>query len=119
MAHLPRVGAFLLKKREKHATMGVMSSSIGKAELEHLARLARVELDPSEEEKLIKDLGVILEYFNELRQVDTTNVAPMTGGTDIKNVFREDIAHENTNRGAGIEAFPEKKGGFLKIPPVF
>jgi aspartyl-tRNA(Asn)/glutamyl-tRNA(Gln) amidotransferase subunit C len=100
-----------------------MSSTIGKRELEHLAKLARIELDPKEEEKLIRDLGAILKHFEELQTLDTSTVPPMTGGTDLRNVFREDGEEngggENTNRGAGVEAFPESKDGFLKIPPVF
>lgn len=104
-----------------------MSSAITKHELEHLAKLARIELDPGEEEKLIKDLGNILDHFKELQALDTSAVVPMTGGTDMRNAFREDgmadgeenSGPENTNRGAGVEAFPESKDGFLKIPPVF
>lgn len=96
-----------------------MASPINKQTLEHLAKLARIELNPAEEEKLLKDLGEILEYFAELQKLDTTDVAPMTGGTDLKNVFREDTERENTNRGAGVEAFPESENGFLAIPPVF
>ncbi len=96
-----------------------MASAITKHELEHLAKLARINLDPKEEEKLIKDLGNILEHFNELKALDTSNVAPMAGGTDLKNIFREDAERENTNRGAGVEAFPEKERGYLKVPPVF
>jgi len=96
-----------------------MASSLTKRDLEHLAKLARIELDPKEEEKLLKDLGNILDHFKELQGLDTKNVPPMTGGTDLKNVFRGDDERENTNRGAGTEAFPEKKNGFLKIPPVF
>lgn len=98
-------------------------SAIGKRELEHLAKLARIELDPKEEEKLLKDLGSILDHMKELEAVDTAGVAPMAGGTALKNVFREDGeangGPENTNRGAGVEAFPEKESGFLKVPPVF
>jgi aspartyl-tRNA(Asn)/glutamyl-tRNA(Gln) amidotransferase subunit C len=96
-----------------------MASTITKAELEHLAKLARIELDPKEEEKLLKDLGAILDYFKELQELDTTNVAPMTGGTDLTNIFRGDTERENTNRGAGVLAFPETKDGYLKIPRVF
>jgi aspartyl-tRNA(Asn)/glutamyl-tRNA(Gln) amidotransferase subunit C len=104
-----------------------MSSSsnggIGKQELEHLAKLARIELDPSEEEKLIKDLDAILDHFKELQALSTDDVPPMTGGTDLMNVFREDGTenggNENTNRGAGVDAFPESKDGYLKVPPVF
>jgi aspartyl-tRNA(Asn)/glutamyl-tRNA(Gln) amidotransferase subunit C len=95
------------------------SSSLNKHDLEHLAKLARIELDPKEEEKLLRDLGGILDYFKELQTLDTENVAPMTGGTDLLNVSREDGERENTDRGAGVDAFPEKKDGFLKVPPVF
>jgi|GEM_PF-138394 aspartyl-tRNA(Asn)/glutamyl-tRNA(Gln) amidotransferase subunit C len=94
-------------------------ATISKEELRHLADLARIKIDPKEEDKLIKDLGSILGHFEELQELDTTTVAPMTGGTDLKNVFRNDTERESTNRGAGLEAFPESKNGFLKIPPVF
>ena len=94
-------------------------AAITKEELRHLAELARIELDPQEEEKLLKDLGSILDYFKELQKLDTANVPPMTGGTDLRNIFRDDTERENTNRGAGVEAFPESESGFLKVPPVF
>jgi aspartyl-tRNA(Asn)/glutamyl-tRNA(Gln) amidotransferase subunit C len=97
----------------------VEKASITKHELEHLAKLARIKLDPKEEDKLIKDLDSILGYFKELQELDTADIVPMTGGTDLHNVFREDAERENTNRSAGVEAFPESKDGFLKVPPVF
>lgn len=99
------------------------SGSIGKKELEHLAQLSRIEIDPKEADKLIADLGVILGHFKELQELSTNDVPPMTGGTDLTNVFREDLVenggHENTNRGAGVDAFPESKDGYNKVPPVF
>ena len=96
-----------------------MASPINKIALEHLAKLARIELDPKEEEKLLVDLTEILDYFKELEALDTTNVIPMTGGTNLKNIFREDNERENTDLGAGAESFPETKNGFLKVPSVF
>ena len=102
-----------------------MSASINKKELEHLAELARIELDPKEEKKLLADLDEILNYFGELQKLSTDDVPPMTGGTDLVNVLRPDSAdegvggRENTNRGAGVDAFPESKDGYNKVPPVF
>ncbi len=96
-----------------------MSFSITRQELEHLAELGRIELDPKEEEKLLKDIGNMLEHFKELENLKTSDVAPVTGGSDLKNVFREDDRPENTNRGVGVDAFPESENGFLKVPPVF
>lgn len=99
-----------------------MSSAItiiNKKLLEHLAKLARIKLSQVEEEKLLVDLSKILDHFKELQELDTSQVAPLTGGTDLKNIFRKDDESESTNRGEGVEQFPEKENGFLKIPPVF
>lgn len=96
-----------------------MASPINKTTLEHLAKLVRIELDPKEEENILNDLAKILDHFKELETLDTAAIAPMTGGTDLKNIFREDAERENTDRGAGVELFPEIKDGFLKVPPVF
>jgi aspartyl-tRNA(Asn)/glutamyl-tRNA(Gln) amidotransferase subunit C len=96
-----------------------MAHELTKHDLKHLAELARIELDPKEEEKLLKDLGKILHHFEELQELGTAEVPPMTGGTDLRNIFRGDADREGTDRGAGTDAFPEKKDGYLKIPPVF
>ncbi len=94
-------------------------ASIDKEALARLAKLSRIEYDPSEEAKLIADLGAILDHFKELQGVDTSDVPPMTGGTDLRGVLRADDARESTNRGAGTEAFPKSKDGFLEVPAVF
>ncbi len=90
-----------------------------KRDLERLAALSRIELGPEEEEALLGDLKKILEHFRELQELDTSDVPPMAGGSDLVNVFRGDADRENTARAAGTDAFPEKEGGHLKIPPVF
>ena len=94
------------------------SRTINKKTLEHLAELARIELKSGEEEKLLNDLQMILGHFGELQALDTSSVQPMTGGTNLENVLRND---ENTTQdtGKGLEAFPESKDGYLKVPPVF
>lgn len=94
-------------------------SPISKETLEYLANLARIDLDPEEEEKLLKDLQNILDHVSELQKADTSGVEPMNGGTELLNVFREDGERHDTNLGQGPEQFPRTKDGFLKIPPVF
>lgn len=91
---------------------------ISKKELENLALLARIELKNEEEEKLLKDLEKILKHFEELKEVDTTGVSPMAGGIFTENVFREDERQHLGSKNI-TDSFPEKKDGFLKIPPVF
>ena len=96
-----------------------MSSPINKETLKHLAELARLELKPEEEEKLLRDLQKILGHFEELKSLDTVNIAPMSGGTELLGVFRGDEERANTNLGAGAQGFPETEDGFLKVPRVF
>jgi aspartyl-tRNA(Asn)/glutamyl-tRNA(Gln) amidotransferase subunit C len=94
-------------------------AEIDKRSLEHLASLARIRLDASEEDTLVTDLRKILSYFEELASLNTEGVEPMSGGTDLRNSFRDDGASESTNRGKGTENFPESHKGLLKVPPVF
>ena len=97
-------------------------AEINKKSLEHLADLARIELSENETEKFLKDLGNILNYFKELEGLDTKDVAPMTGGTSLKNVMRADMPFEKDRFDRPdkiMEAFPEKERRQLKVPPVF
>lgn len=94
-------------------------ADIDRDSLLHLAELARIELDPEEESGLVSDLKKILAHFEELKGLDTSHVEPMTGGTHLKNVFRDDTATDSTNHGQGIQNFPDSHKGFLKVPPVF
>lgn len=95
-------------------------SSLDRTLLTHLAGLSRIELDPSHEEKLLRNLQDILVHFEELNGIDTALVLPMTGGTLRENVLREDTPHvlplgdfENLRR-----VFPEEQDGYLSVPNV-
>lgn len=95
-------------------------SEITKKSLEHLADLAKLELTEKEEAKFLKDLESILGYFKELQEVDTEGVQPLTGGTSLKNVFREDGATKSSlPADPVVDAFPDKENRWLKVPAVF
>lgn len=99
-------------------------TTINKETLEYLAGLARIDIGGIDKEKMIKDIGEIFNYFEELKEVDTSDVLAMTGGTQIQNAFREDKERQSEDQKLEVknncrEAFPDKKDGFLKIPPVF
>lgn len=104
---------------KSHYNNGIMSE-LHKKDVEHLAEMARLELSLNETESLTKDLEKILDHFEELKEVDTEGVLPLTGGTNAKNITREDIAEETNDNGLGKDQFPDKNDdGFLKIPAVF
>ncbi|OGM95093.1 hypothetical protein A2524_03325 [Candidatus Wolfebacteria bacterium RIFOXYD12_FULL_48_21] len=91
--------------------------------VEYLAKLSRMDLEGGEKKKIAGDLEEILTHFEELNEVDTTNVEPMTGGTAQRNVFREDDADTRSEMNGSskdiIDAFPEHARGYLKVPAVF
>jgi len=94
--------------------------------LDHLFSLARIgnEISPSRREKLKKDLSGILDYFNELKQVDTHDAPPLFGGTFLLNVVREDNAVRDDKevrqqKEVAVQQFPKSEVGCLKVPPVF
>ena len=97
-----------------------MEEIIDKQTLEKLAELARIEISPDKEEKLLSDLSAVLGHFEELNEVDVSGVEPMAGAAELTNVFRDDeLVKSETAAIDLINAFPEKENGFLKVPAVF
>lgn len=96
-----------------------MASPIDKKLLTHFAELSRIMLSPDEERRLLKDGQKIVEYFENLQSLDTSNIKPMAGGTTRMNALRDDEASIPVEADDPKKLFPEEREGFLKIPPVF
>ena len=96
-------------------------SKITKKDVEHLKKLARVEFGEKETEKLVADLGSILDFVEQLKEVDVSTIPETTHATDLKNIFRAD---ENSREFDGeyigklISQFPEKEKTYLKVKAV-
>ena len=92
--------------------------------IKHLADLSRLKLTTKEETKFTKDLQKVLNHFKELKEVETEQIKPMTGGHDLKNVFRDDKidfsekAKATNEAGRVIEAFPNEEKGYIKVPKI-
>lgn len=87
-----------------------------------MARLARIELTPAEEEKFERELSSILGFIEKLKEIDTASVLPMTGGTLLENVLRKDEVKDKNledKSSALINAAPEKKERWIKVRTVF
>lgn len=87
-------------------------------DVEHVAKLARLDLTEEEKEKFTKQLGDVLKYVEQMNEVDTVGVKPMAHAFDIVNVMREDkVAHEQTKEELLANA-PEEENGFFKVPKI-
>ena len=87
-------------------------------DVEHVAKLARLELTEEEKELYTKQLGDVLKYVDQMNEVDTTNVKPMTQVVDFSNVTREDIPNQEISKEALMANAPEEENGFFKVPKI-
>lgn len=99
---------------------------ISKDEVKHIAHLARVELTADELEHIGKDLSKILEYVNKLNTIDTKDIAPLNGGTDLMQQTRADVQTDEVKEISNpettamlVNAAPAKQDGYVKVKSVF
>ena len=89
-------------------------------EVQHIAKLARIELSEKEIKKFQKDLGEVLHYFEILKEVDAQDVQPMTHSVLLENIKREDTARPKTKNDGQhlIDMAPSRKNGYLKVKSI-
>jgi aspartyl-tRNA(Asn)/glutamyl-tRNA(Gln) amidotransferase subunit C len=83
-----------------------------------VANLARLELTADEEEKFTTQLGSILDYVEQLNELDVSNVSPTTRAIDVSNVTRADELRPYPDREAILNCAPEQEGDFFKVPKI-
>jgi aspartyl-tRNA(Asn)/glutamyl-tRNA(Gln) amidotransferase subunit C len=92
--------------------------SLDRATVHKVATLARLELTPEEEEKFAGQLSGILDYIEQLNELDVTDVAPTTRAIDMVNVTRADVMQVYENREALMECAPDRDENFFKVPKI-
>ncbi len=92
--------------------------TIDREQVHKVAHLARLELQPEEEEIFTTQLSSILEYFQQLSELDTERVAPTTRAIDVSNITREDNLEPFPNREEILSCAPEQDGDFFKVPKI-
>lgn len=104
-----------------------MSEKLDSQTVAKIAKLARLENNPSQEflDKYGKELGAILEYVRELQEVDTTGISPLDGIRTITvDELREDTPHQDSIAYSRVRLniinnFPNRQGNLLVLPGIF
>ena len=91
---------------------------ITRHEVQHVAKLARLELSELEQEKLTDQLSGILTYVEKLNELDTRGVEPTSHVLDISNVMRDDVAGASLTQEKALANAPEKAAGHYKVPKI-
>ena len=87
-------------------------------DVEHVAKLARLELTEEEKAKFSKQLGDILKYVEQMNKVDTTDVEPMSHAIPIVNVMREDKVVSEQTKEELMATAPSEEDGFFRVPKI-
>lgn len=91
---------------------------LSRKETEHLALLARLGLSEDEMERFREQLSTILENFEILQQVDTSDVSPTAHSIALQNVLREDEVKPSLSADEVLRNAPNQEGGYFKVRAV-
>ena len=91
---------------------------IDKNTINKIARLSRIKLDDKESEDYIKDLNSILEWVDQLNEVNTQNIEPLSNISSSILPKREDISEDVNSSNEILKNAPDKLEGFFAVPKV-
>lgn len=91
---------------------------LSREEVRHIAHLARLGLSEEEMDKFGEQLSNILENFQVLQQVDTTNVPPTAQSIDLQNVMGDDEVTPSLPPGEILANAPRREGEYFRVRAV-
>ena len=92
--------------------------ALDKATVARIATLARIRLAEAELEPMAAELQGILDWIEQLGEVDTDGVAPMASVAEMRLPTRDDTVTDGGNRDAVVGNAPKSEKGFFTVPKV-
>lgn len=92
--------------------------SLANSDVQKVARLARLAMNPTEIETARAQLSGIFDLIAEMQAVDTQGIAPMSHAQDLSQRLREDVVTETNQREAFQEIAPQVEAGLYLVPQV-
>ena len=95
-----------------------MAEPISRADVAHVAKLARLELTDDELEMFTGQLAAVLDHAADIEALDTEGVPPTAHPLPIENVFRDDVAIPSLDRDEVLAMAPEAEEGRFRVPRI-
>lgn len=92
--------------------------AVDKATVAHIAKLARIRITEEEGAALTAELSNILDWVEQLGELDTTDVAPMTSVVERRLPLREDVVSDGGRADEIVKNAPEPAETFFTVPKV-
>jgi aspartyl-tRNA(Asn)/glutamyl-tRNA(Gln) amidotransferase subunit C len=93
-------------------------AKITREEVEHVARLARLELSEDEKARMTAQLDAILGYIEKLNQLDTSAVEPTSTVIPMVSVMREDEVRPSLPQDLALANAPDREDIFFRVPRI-
>ena len=93
-------------------------ASLTRADVEHVAYLARLGLTADELTRLEGQLNHILDQYEKLAELDTDDIPPTAQTIELANILRDDVAMPSLPPEAVLANAPERQGDFFVVPAI-
>jgi len=92
--------------------------SVSPDQVRHIARLARIAMSDEELERLVPELNAIIGWVEQLGEVNTDGIEPLTAVIDQKLRLRDDVVNDGDCRDDVLANAPNAQHGFFAVPKV-
>jgi aspartyl-tRNA(Asn)/glutamyl-tRNA(Gln) amidotransferase subunit C len=89
---------------------------IDRAQVLHVARLSRLQLDDAEVERMAGELSGILEHVDRISELDLDDVEPTSHVVELENVLRADVPHQSLAPAVALASAPDPVDGAFRVP---
>ena len=93
-------------------------ASLTRADVEHVAHLARLGLTPGELGRLQGELNHILDQYAMLAELDTDHIPPTAQVIELENILRDDVARPSMPPASAMANAPERDGDAVVVPAI-
>ena len=95
-----------------------MATPISRADVAHVARLARLDLTDDELSRFTDQLAAVLEHAGDLAAIDTAGVPPTAHPLELVNVLRDDVPRPCLDRAEVLAMAPAAEDGRFRVPKI-
>ena len=92
--------------------------SLSREDVKKVSLLARLQLSDDELDQMTDQLGQIVEYVEQLSELDTDDIEPMAHAVEVSNVFAEDVVRPSFDRDQMLAGAPKKDEECYRVPAV-
>jgi aspartyl-tRNA(Asn)/glutamyl-tRNA(Gln) amidotransferase subunit C len=93
-------------------------TKISLEDVDHVARLARLELSAADKERMRSELDGILSYIDKLRALDTRDVEPTSHAVPVTNVMRDDVERPSLPQEDMLANAPDRHRDLFRVPRI-